>query len=106
MTAFITPGRDDVRACECGTAVIPNGQNWIHADGSFRCPPGGPVSETGWALPFDIDELEARVDAADAEGYERGREDAEYDLQDRIDEAQREAREEALADVIRAVERL
>lgn len=91
--------------CECGGVLVANGQNWVHLGGGHRCPPGR-SSEDGFAFPVTEDDIEARIDAAEAEGYERCLEENDEQVQDRIDYAQREAREEALADVIRAVERL
>ncbi|QGH80064.1 hypothetical protein SEA_NHAGOS_53 [Gordonia phage NHagos] len=69
--------------CEnCGGVVVEHGRSWIHADGFYGCGPG-----------------------TDSTSYALGLEHFEF-TQDDLDEAQAEARGEALEDVLREVQAL
>lgn len=121
MSSTLTPdtladllsGTASTSICEnCGGATVEHGRNAIHLNGQYSCPPG----VEGFAAPlldFEPGEWhEKSYEAGHSDGYEAARDEAEYlnsDLefsQDDLDDAQREARGEALEDALREIQGL
>lgn len=78
---------------DCATAISDQGTGaWAHLDGTYRCQGGTVINGEGWATPADpaADEeaIEDSYDRGWAEGLNRGRQDALYELRRALKSAQ------------------